>query len=164
MGTTWGEMDLEAGTWRVPRSRMKLHKRRERGDHFVPLPPGLLASLREWKHADGAEASDHVCPAPRDASKPITPEAVEKHYCNALDLAGRHSPHAWRSAFSTVCREAGKPGDVIEAQLDHVVGNAVSAAYDRARRLELRRELMTWYEQQLIAAQDGATVVLFRRA
>ncbi|MGI8894891.1 MAG: tyrosine-type recombinase/integrase, partial [Casimicrobiaceae bacterium] len=69
------------------------------------------------------------------------------------------SPHSWRSAFSTIAREAGKDGDSIEAQLDHVVGNKVAAAYDRAQRLALRRELMRWYELQLIAARDGASVL-----
>ena len=45
------------------------------------------------------------------------------------------------------------------AQIDHVVGNKVAAAYDRAKRIELRRELVRWYETTLIAARDGAEVV-----
>ena len=179
VGATWPEFELDgvnvpigdtqrtkrdpaAGNWSAARSRMKL-KDEARGPHVVPLPPALLAALREWREADGADAV-YVCPAPRDAAKPITPEAVEKHYRNALGLGGKHSPHSWRSAFSTVCREAGKDGDSIEAQLDHVVGNKIAAAYDRAKRLQLRRELMRWYERQLIAARDGAAVVPIGRA
>ena len=114
--------------------------------------------LREWREADGAGAV-YVCPAPRDAKRPITAEAVEKHYRDALDLGGKHSPHSWRSAFSTVCRDKGKDGDAIEAQLDHVVGSKVAATYDRAKRLQLRRELLEWYEATLIAARDGAAVL-----
>lgn len=179
VGATWEEFELDgvdvligdtqrtkrdpdAGNWSIPRERMK-RKDAGRGPHVVPLPPALLAALREWRAADGDDAK-YVCPAPRDPSKPITPEAVEKHYRNALALGGKHSPHSWRSAFSTVCREAGKDGDSIEAQLDHVVGNKIAAAYDRAKRLQLRRELMRWYEGQLIAARDGATVVPIGRA
>lgn len=157
VGATWDEFDFTAGNWSIHRERMK-RKDKARGDHVLPLPPGLLALLREWRTADGAGAV-FVCPAPRDPSKPITPEAVEKHYREALGLGGKHSPHSWRSAFSTVCREAGKDGDSIEAQLDHVVGNKVAAAYDRSQRLALRRELMHWYESKLIAARDGATVI-----
>ena len=149
--------DSAAGNWSVPRERMK-RKDTIRGPHVVPLPPILLATLREWRQADGADTR-YVCPAPRDPSKPITPEGAEKFYRDALGLGGKHSPHSWRSAFSTVCREAGKDGDSIEAQLDHVVGNKVAAAYDRAKRLDLRRELMTWYETTLIAARDGAAVI-----
>ena len=153
--------DPEAGDWSVPRERMK-RKDENRGPHVVPLPPALLAELREWRESDGPDAV-YVCPAPRDPSKPITAEGVEKFYRNALGLGGKHSPHSWRSAFSTVAREAGKDGDSVESQLDHVVGDKVAAAYDRAKRLKLRRELMTWYERTLIAARDGAVVVKIGR-
>lgn len=178
VGARWGEFALDgvdvpvgdghrtkrdpnAGNWSIPRGRMK-RKDVARGPHVVPLPPALLATLREWREADGAKALC-VCPAPRDSTKPITAEAVEKHYRNVLGLSGKHSPHSWRSAFSTVCREAGKDTEAIEAQLDHVVGSKVASAYDRAKRLELRRGLMTWYEAVLIAARDGAKVVEIRR-
>lgn len=154
------KLDPSAGNWAIPRERMK-RKDAARGPHVVPLPPGVLSQLREWRDADGKGAV-YVCPAPRDSDKPITPEAVEKHYRSALGFNGerlpKHSPHSWRSAFSTVCNDAGKGGDVVEAQLDHVVGNTVASAYDRAQRLELRRALMTWYEETLVAARDGAKV------
>ena len=161
VGATWDEFDLHGATWSVSRDRMK-RKDKERGPHVVPLPSALVANLREWRNADGDDAV-YLCPAPRDAARPITPEAVEKHYRDALDLAGKHSPHSWRSAFSTVCREAGKDSDVVEAQLDHVVGSKVASAYDRAKRLDLRRKLMQWYESTLLAARDGATVVAIKR-
>jgi hypothetical protein len=66
--------------------------------------------------------------------------------------------------FSTWARDAAKDADVIEAQLDHTIGTQQAAAYDRAKRLEIRRELMTWYEGQLLAARDGATVMPLRKA
>jgi len=174
-GAKWAEFEVEAvdvpvsgethrmkrdatcGNWSIPRERMK-RKDPERGPHVVPLPPQLLAVVREWRKADGDGAA-YVCPAPRDPEKSVTPEGCEKFYRDALKLQGKHSPHSWRSAFSTICHEAGKDGDSIEAQLDHVVGNKVAAAYDRAQRLELRRDLMSWYEGTLIAARDGAAVV-----
>ena len=157
----WSEVDLQKGTWSIPRDRMK-RKDAERGPHIVPIPSKLLAMMREWRRADGDDAA-FVCPAPnRDA--PVTREAVEKLYRRGLGLSGQHSPHAWRSVFSSWARDAGKDGDAIEAQLDHVVGNKVAAAYDRAKRVELRRSLMTWYEAQLLAARDGAEVVPLRKA
>ena len=162
-GARWREFDLDAGNWSIPRERMKQRKAIARGPHVVPLPPALLAQLREWRKADPADAT-HVCPAPRDAQKAVTIEAIEKHYRDVLKLGGKHSPHSWRSAFSTVCREAGKDGDVVEAQLDHVVGSKVASAYDRAKRLDLRRELMRWYEATLLAARDGAPVLPIRKA
>ena len=157
----WSEFDLDKGNWSIPRARMK-RKDAQRGPHVVPLPPALVKELRAWREADG-DGSLYVCPAPRDPDKHITPEAVERHYRIVLKLERIHSPHSWRSAFSTISRDAGKDADVIEAQLDHVVGNKVASAYDRAHRLELRRELMAWYEDKLIAARDGATVHKFAK-
>jgi hypothetical protein len=45
-----------------------------------------------------------------------------------------------------------------------LVGNKVASAYDRAKRLDLRRTLMTWYERELLAARDGGDVVPLTRA
>jgi len=153
-GAEWVEFDLKKGIWSIPRSRMK-RKDEERGPHIVPVPPHLLEQMREWRAVDG-KAATMVCVAPRDPRRSITPEGVEKFYRDALGLVGKHSPHSWRSAFSTVCREAGKDGDQIEGQLDHAVGNKVSAAYDRAKRVALRAKLMAWYEKELLAARDRA--------
>jgi len=153
--------DHDAGNWSVPRERMK--RKDEDGEpHVVPLPPALLAALRAWRDEDGDDAI-YVCRGSRKAKIPLGSEMAEKFYRVTLKLNGKHSPHSWRSAFSTVCREAGKDSGTIEAQLDHVVGNSVASAYDRAKRLELRRELMNWYEGQLIAARDGADVVAIGR-
>lgn len=153
---TWAEVDLKAGTWAIPRERMK-RKDEKRGAHVVPIPPVLLGQMREWRRADGDEAL-HVCPAPRGEGH-ITREAVEKFYRRALDLGGKHSPHSWRSVLNSWAGDAGKDMLAVEAQLDHVIGNKVTAAYDRAQRLDLRRELVRWHEGRLIAARDGADVV-----
>jgi integrase len=160
VGAQWDEFDLESGIWSIPRTRMKIRDQ-ARGTHQIPIPRHLLAELKQWREADGPGAL-LVCPAPRDSKRAITPEGVEKHYRDALDLAGKHSPHSWRSTFKTICADAGKDSEIVEAQLDHVVGNKVAAAYDRAKRLELRRRLMQWYESELIAARDGGEVVPLR--
>jgi integrase len=156
----WAEFDLEAGNWEIPRARMK-RKDIGRKAHIVPLPPVLLAQLREWREADGKGAV-YVCPSVNSRKVPVIAEVVRRVYRHKLGLV-EHSPHSWRSAFSTICREAGKDGDVIEAQLDHIVGSQVSSVYDRSQRLELRRELMTWYEATIIAARDGAKVLPLKR-
>lgn len=152
----WSEFDLEKGHWEIPRERMK-RKDAERGPHVIPIPPRLLHEIRDWRRSDGDKAV-YVCPAPTGDSH-VTREAVEKFYRRGLGLAGVHSPHSWRSVFSTWARDAGKDADVVEAQLDHVIGSKVAASYDRAMRIDLRRELMAWYESALIAARDGADVI-----
>jgi integrase len=161
VGATWDEFDLDAGTWSIPRERMK-RKDATRASHVVPIPSRLLDALGEWRRADG-ERRLYVCPAPRGNAEPITREAVEKFYRRTLGLAGKHSPHSWRSVFKTWAEDAGKESDVVEAQLDHIVGNKVAAAYDRAHRLELQRTLMQWYEDALCTARDGAEVIALHR-
>ena len=161
VGARWDEFDLQAGAWSIPRERMK-RKDAQRGPHVVPLPPQLLTLLREWHRADG-DGAIYAAPAPH-GDGPITREAIEKFYRRTLELTGKHSPHSWRSVFSTWGRDAGKDADAVEAQLDHVIGTKQAAAYDRAKRLEIRRELMAWYEQQLLTARDGAKVVSLRKA
>ena len=161
VGARWDEFDLQAGAWSIPRERMK-RKDAQRGPHVVPLPPQLLTLLREWHRADG-DGAIYAAPAPH-GDGPITREAIEKFYRRTLELTGKHSPHSWRSVFSTWGRDAGKDADAVEAQLDHMIGTKQAAAYDRAKRLEIRRELMAWYERQLLTARDGAKVVPLRKA
>jgi integrase len=156
VGGVWDEVDLQTGVWTVPRSRMK-RKDEQRGPHQVPIPPLLLSAIKEWHRVDG-DARTYVCPAPR-GDGPITREAVEKFYRCGLNLAGKHSPHSWRSVLSTWANDAGEDADAVEAQLDHVTGNRVKAAYDRAKRFERRAELMAWHEDALVAARDGAKVL-----
>ena len=110
---------------------------------------------------DGDDAV-YVCPAPR-GDAPITREAVEKFYRRALNLSGKHSPHSWRSVLSTWANDVGEDADAVEAQLDHVTGGKVKAAYDRAKRLERRADLMALHEAELIATRDGAKVIDLKR-
>ena len=99
----WSEFDQDGGVWSIPRGRMK-RKDAERGDHLIPIPPRLLKMLRDWRETDD-DGSSYVCPGPRDHSRAVTIEAVEKFYRRGLALANKHSPHSWRSVFSTWVRE-----------------------------------------------------------
>jgi integrase len=160
VGATWDEVHLQAGVWSIPRDRMK-RKDVERGEHLVPIPPVLLVTMREWHRVDGDDTG-YVCPAPRGGA-PITREAVEKFYRRGLNLSGKHSPHSWRSVLSTWANDAGEDADAVEAQLDHATGGKVKAAYDRAKRLQRRADLVAWHEAALIAARDGAQVIDLKR-
>lgn len=146
----WSEVNLDQGTLTIPRLRMK-RKEEARGDHVVPLPPKLLAQMREWREMDGEKAV-YVCPSPR-GEEFATREAVEKFYRRSLNLANQHSPHSWRSVLSTWARDDGQDADAVEAQLDHATGTTTQTSYDRAKRLERRRALMTWYEDRLLDAR-----------
>jgi integrase len=59
VGARWDEFDLQAETWAIPRVRMK-RKDAQRGPHEVPLPPHVLALLRECPCARRLRLLDHV--------------------------------------------------------------------------------------------------------
>jgi integrase len=155
----WSEFELDsnAPTWKIPRSRMKI-KDPTRPSHSVPIPPGLCALLKAWKLEDG-DGAVYVCPAPRSKGH-VTADALEKFYRRTLGLKGKHVPHSWRRVWKTWGGDAGKPFDSLEAQLDHInIGGKIAGAYDEAVRLESRREIAAWYEGKLAAARDGTEVI-----
>ena len=59
-------------------------------------------------------------------------------------------PHGFRAMFSTIAHEkSGFSHEVIEAQLAHATGSNVSQAYNRAKYLDERKQLMQWWSDFL---------------
>ena len=152
----WREfhLDDEQPVWIIPRAKMKVATRDV--DHRVPLCPEIAAELREWKEVFGARG--HVFPSPA-GGKHVGRESIEKVYRETLALGGRHSPHGWRSAFSTLARDNGFARDVVELALDHAHDNEVARAYDRGERFAQRVQLFNWWGEKLAAAQRGAKII-----
>lgn len=152
----WKEFDLERDqpTWNIPRTKMKVKSRLI--DHRIPLCPEIVTELRQWQAVFGSKG--YVFPSPT-GNKHIGRESIEKMYRVTLGLEGKHSPHGWRSSFSTLARENGIARDVVELALDHAHDNEVARAYDRGERFDERIKLFNWWGEQLSAAQRGATVI-----
>jgi integrase len=152
----WREfhLDDEQPVWIIPRAKMKVATRDI--DHCVPLSPEIAAELRHWQQVFGRKG--YVFPSPA-GGKHIGRESIEKVYRVTLGLDGKHSPHGWRSAFSTLARDRGFQRDVVELALDHAHDNQVARAYDRGERFAQRVELFNWWGEQLAAAQRGAKVI-----
>lgn len=152
----WKEFDLDGDvpTWTIPRAKMKSRDREH--DHRIILPPQIAEELGAWREETGGKG--YVFPSPAGEGH-ITREAVEKAYRETLGLRDKHSPHGWRSAFSTLARDHGFERDVVELALDHIHDNDVVRAYDRGERLAQRIKLVQWWGEQLAKAQRGAEVV-----
>ena len=152
----WKEFHLDDAqpTWVIPRAKMKVTSRPI--DHRIPLSPEIAAELRQWKNVFGDKG--YVFPSPQ-GGKHIGRESIEKVYRVTLGLDGKHSPHGWRSSFSTLARDNGTARDVVELALDHAHDNEVARAYDRGERFDERVKLFQWWGAQLAAAQRGATVI-----
>ncbi len=151
----WKEFDLESEPpiWNIPRSKMKVKLRFI--DHRIPLCPEIASELRHWKQMFGGKG--YVFPSPV-GSKHIGCESIEKVYRVTLELNGKHTPHGWRSSFSTLARDNGTDRDVVELALDHAHDNEVARAYDRGERFDERIKLFNWWGMQLAAAQHGTTI------
>jgi hypothetical protein len=84
---------------------------------------------------------------------------VEKALRDTMGLAGKHSPHGWRSALSTRAREdTDFDAELIDLSLDHVHASDVALAYDRGQRLAKRVALMTWWGNALESAEADQEV------
>lgn len=143
-GAAWTEMeDLDGPEpiWRVPAARMKLTVARKgdsENEHVVPLSRQAVQLLLELRGAAGADAL--LFPG-RRRGQPIGKNAIADLYRRA-GHSGRHVPHGWRAAFSTIMNERHR-GDrgAIDLALAHTPKDKVEAAYNRAEHLGRRREL-----------------------
>ena len=142
----WGEFDLEAGVWSVPAGRMKM-----RLPHRAPLSPHavqILKARKETLEASNLDAT-FILPSERPG-RPIS----EAAFGAALRIMGvpadKHTPHGFRSSFSTIANESGLWSyDAIERALAHQDTSDVRRAYHRADYFEERRRLMTWWGDEI---------------
>ena len=115
--------------------------------------------MHQWQSVFGSKG--YVFPSPA-GNKHIGRESIEKMYRVTLGLEGKHSPHGWRSSFSTLARDNGIARDVVELALDHAHDNEVARAYDRGERFDERIKLFNWWGEQLSAAQRGAKIITLK--
>jgi len=149
-GMRWSEIEDGGGAavWRVPPGRMKLaraKKDEESFAHLVPLSAPALEVLRQaslhFAPSNEAMPSGGLVFARTDRISPISERAIGDLYACA-GFAGRHVPHGWRAAFSTIMNERmPEHRDAIDLALAHAGRGKVEGAYNRAQLLRQRREL-----------------------
>lgn len=145
----------EVAVWRIPSDRMKVVLERK-GDaafeHLVPLSRQAVEAIAAIRPL--TKRLPILFPSNRHLHRPLSENAIGYLY-NRSGYHGRHVPHGWRAAFSTIMNEraerAGRSGDrsVIDLMLAHVPSNKVEGAYNRAAYMERRREI----------AQDWADLI-----
>ena len=146
----WGEIDWNAGEWRIPADKMKM-----RDAHTVPLSDQALQILRELQPLTGA--GRYAFPGARTSKKPMSESAINEALRRIGFDSKTHTGHGFRAMASTRLNEMGWSPDVIERQLAHVERNAVRAAYNRASYMQERHDMMqAWadYLDGLKAAPD----------
>jgi integrase len=149
------ELDTDTPTWKILGARMKADR-----DHWIPCSPQVAEIVREQRKAH--PHSEYLFPGQGRAPH-IHPGtlllALER-----LGYRGKHSAHGARGLASTVLHEHQFPHEAIELQLAHAPEDKVSAAYNHARLMDVRRKMMCWYSDfldqqaakvlQIVAAAD----------
>ena len=131
-GAQWAEIDLPAGVWTIPATRMKSKR-----EHRVPLC-GRAAEILEAARTLGDGRSPFVFAS--QGGKPFSITRLPRLLQNLKIPA---VPHGFRSSFRDwAAEETNHPREVVEAALAHVVGNRTEAAYARSDLFERRRRLM----------------------
>lgn len=94
-------------------------------------------------------------PSIRHAHRPISENAIG-YLLNRSGYHGRHVPHGWRAAFSTIMNKWPKTDgraddrEVIDLMLAHIPQNKVEGAYNRASYLDRRHALSQIWADMLL--------------
>lgn len=129
----WSHIDLEARTWTRPAELMKSGEL-----HIVTLSQATVAVLEQAQQLRTL-SNDLIFPGTR--AQPLSDMTLLKI---VKADAGPFTVHGFRAAFRTWAAEQMPtiPEAVAEAALAHSVPDAVVRAYQRAKFMELRRQLL----------------------
>ena len=137
---TWSEVDLDAGTWSIPATRMKM-----RQPHVVPLTPAAVAILRRrWDLR--SDQNDLLFSSYGTA--PLSDMAMTQQLrrMGLKDI----TVHGFRSSFTDWAAELTDfRKEVVDKALAHKLVDRVEAAYRRTDFFERRRELMLAWSNYL---------------
>ena len=147
----WSEIDMARRTWTIPADRMKAGK-----EHRVPLSEATVEALESARILE--DGSGLVFPSPVRRGRPLSDMTLTK-VLRDTGLADRATVHGFRSSFRDWCAETGKPREIAEAALAHVVGG-VEGAYFRSDLFDRRRVLMQSWADYLSGTE--AKVVSLR--
>jgi integrase len=172
-GIDWTNPDAPApgALWRVPAAKMKLElarKDEEAFEHVMPLARQAVEVLHAMRRLTSRIAL--LFPSIRSTHQPMSENAIGYLY-NRLGYQGRHVPHGWRTAFSTImnerARDHGKADDraVVDLMLAHVPTglSGSEAAYNRASHMGRRREIAQEWADLITAGLVGADEMVVGR-
>lgn len=137
----WEEFNLKEKEWRIPAYKMK-----SRREHIVPLSNQALMLLEQLQLVSGHREFLFYS---NTAQTGYLSENTASQALHRLGFKGKMTVHGFRGMTSTRLNEMGWPSDVIERQLAHMDNNKTRAAYNHADYLELRRQMMQAWADEL---------------
>jgi integrase len=135
-GALWREIDLDAGFWTVPKTRMKSGR-----EHQVPLPTQAVAALKIIRPLTYRNDDSFVFPG--GGKHKIMSENTLRLALHRLGF--KVTAHGMRSLITDVLNEHGFNSDAIERQLDHSEKSQVRRAYLRTNFMDDRIKMMQWF-------------------
>ncbi len=157
-GAKWEEIDWNKAQWRIPAERMKM-----KVVHIVPLSRQSIAILKQLRDITGRSISGYIFPSQKDPRN-IMSENTFLRAIEVMGYKGKTTGHGFRSTASTILNESGFKGDVIESQLAHAERDSVRAAYNHAKYLPERADMMQWWADYIEKATKGSKIVPLRRS
>lgn len=131
----WHDYDLDKNIWHIPETK--------NGKSFsVPLTNQMIALL---KRMEVFREGNYVFPQDRDPKKPVSENCGTSHLKKVWGFkSGEITMHGFRSTFSTYMND--QPGldpKIIDACIEHRMGDPIEQAYNRSGWLKKRRDYMT---------------------
>jgi len=151
----WAEFDLDGAhpQWSIPAKKMKMD-----APHIVPLSTQAIAILRELRSLTGA--GRYVFHGLHNRQRPMCENTVNGGLQRLGFEPTEMVAHGFRTTASTLLNEQGWSPDIIETQLAHAERNEVRRAYNRAKYLPQRREMMQSWADYLDGLRDGRNIVV----
>lgn len=167
----WREFDLDAGTWVIPGSRMKMRR-----EHRKPLPPQAIEILRDLRKLTGDVAL--VFPGLRSRERCISENTLNgalRRLGFAQDEATSHGFRASAASLLNAARRSVEANgetmsvrmwdpDAIEAELAHQSEDEVRRAYVRGDFWDERVRMMAWWAAECDRLRAGGKVIPFANA
>lgn len=148
LGARWSEIHFDKAQWHIAGERMKKQR-----PHIVPLSHQALECLNSLR----AMGSDDLIFASRvRRGRPISNMTILQAL-KRMGWEGKMTGHGFRALATTILREELEyPKDYIDIQLAHAPDDDVWAAYDRAKFLRQRTEMMQAWGDYVTAAEEKA--------
>jgi integrase len=138
----WSEIDFGQAMWTIPAERMKM-----RNPHLVPLSRQALEILTELKAMNGHR--EFVFPSLPRPRKPMSKGAILVAL-KRMGYNGKMTGHGFRALALGILKERLRyTHDIADRQLAHTPKSSTDRAYDRARFLPQRIEMMQRYADYL---------------
>lgn len=138
----WAYIDFDNNIINLPASEMK-----SRRPHQVPLSTQAVTILEDMYHLTGDK--ELVFVTSRGINKPLSENTTTIALQRLINPktkkpfgSGYVTSHGFRHTASTHLRELGYESDIVELQLAHRKKDKVEAAYNKAKLLNRRKEMM----------------------